>query len=60
MKERLSVEDFKAMLGHALEKIKAREEEFSQLDAVTVTATTDGHRYGHECRMRGRDGGNRV
>lgn len=35
MKERLSVEDFKAMLGHALEKIKAREEEFSQLDAVT-------------------------
>lgn len=35
MKEKLSVEDFKAMLGHALEKIKAREEEFSQLDAVT-------------------------
>lgn len=35
MKERLSVEDFKAMLGHALEKIKAHEEEFSQLDAVT-------------------------
>ena len=35
MKERLSVEDFKAMLCHALEKIKAREEEFSQLDAVT-------------------------
>lgn len=35
MKEKLSVEDFKAMLCHALEKIKAREEEFSQLDAVT-------------------------
>ena len=35
MKDKLSVEDFKAMLGHALEKIRSREEEFSQLDAVT-------------------------
>lgn len=35
MKNILSVDDFKAMLTHALDKIKAREEEFSQLDAVT-------------------------
>lgn len=31
---KLSIEDFKRMLAHALEQIKARENEFSQLDAV--------------------------
>ena len=31
---RLTIEDFKKMLDNALEEIKAREEEFSKLDAV--------------------------
>lgn len=32
--QKLSIEDFKRMLSHALVQIKARENEFSQLDAV--------------------------
>ena len=31
---KLTIENFKAMLDHALEQIKAREDEFSKLDAV--------------------------
>lgn len=31
---KLSIEDFKRLLNHALQQIKARENEFSQLDAV--------------------------
>ncbi|MDR3269022.1 MAG: dihydroxyacetone kinase subunit L [Tannerella sp.] len=34
MKNILTLDDFKAMLVRALEQIKAREEEFSQLDAI--------------------------
>lgn len=34
MKNNLSLADFKAMIDNALQQIKAREDEFSQLDAV--------------------------
>ena len=34
MKNTLSLADFKAMIDNALQRIKAREDEFSQLDAV--------------------------
>lgn len=34
MTERLTIDDFKVMLGNALLRIKEREEEFSKLDAV--------------------------
>lgn len=33
--KQLTIEDFKGMLNNALKQIKAREEEFSKLDAVT-------------------------